>query len=320
MTSWLKKMNKKSRLYMLIYSIFKMDLLTKWSAVDVWKIHTGQSVNISRAGKHIHTHTVSQTSEQGSFTLHHYCSIMHHKTSDSQFILRSHFVEKENKKCSQWSEPKLSQGIAVSEKEEKCWYKFFHFTFSVPRLEISEKYHQFKSVFCARQMWQTAAVTCTQWLGRGHKRFMETMNNEVVLFLRHVSRSKRQPLALQCFSFPTHTKQVHQLPNKHALLLVFTWSGTDAGGGWGERLFACFVNYLHVPPGGLMCVLFFLPVSELWAQCEVMSKEVLLRWDGPLQPEEGVVLHAGLPQVLTGPIVHHVETQQRLPSLSLSSK
>lgn len=48
-----------------------------------------------------------------------------------------------------------------------------------------------------------------------------------------------------------------------------------------------------------------------------MSKEVLLWWDGPLQPEEGVVLHTGLPQVFTCPIVHHVETQQRLPGLSL---
>lgn len=48
-----------------------------------------------------------------------------------------------------------------------------------------------------------------------------------------------------------------------------------------------------------------------------MSEEVLLWWDGPLQPEEGVVLHAGLPQVFTGPVVHHVETQQRLPGLSL---
>ncbi len=48
-----------------------------------------------------------------------------------------------------------------------------------------------------------------------------------------------------------------------------------------------------------------------------MSEEVLLWWDGPLQPEEGVVLHTGLPQVFTGSVVHHVETQQRLPGLSL---
>lgn len=48
-----------------------------------------------------------------------------------------------------------------------------------------------------------------------------------------------------------------------------------------------------------------------------MSEEVLLRWDGPLQPEEGVVLHAGLPQVLTGPVVDHVEAQQSLPGLIL---
>lgn len=59
------------------------------------------------------------------------------------------------------------------------------------------------------------------------------------------------------------------------------------------------------------------PVSELGAQGEVVSKEVLLRGDGPLQPKEGVVLHASLPQVLTGPIVHHVETQKCLPGLIL---
>lgn len=48
-----------------------------------------------------------------------------------------------------------------------------------------------------------------------------------------------------------------------------------------------------------------------------MSEEVFLRGDGPLQPEESVVLHAGLPQVLTSSVVDHVETQQRLPSLCL---
>lgn len=64
-------------------------------------------------------------------------------------------------------------------------------------------------------------------------------------------------------------------------------------------------------------MLLLLPVSELWAQGEVVSKEVLLWGDGALQPEEGVVLHAGFPQVLTSPVVDHVETQQRLPSLHL---
>lgn len=48
-----------------------------------------------------------------------------------------------------------------------------------------------------------------------------------------------------------------------------------------------------------------------------MSKEVLLGRDGSLQPEERVVLHAGLPQVLTGPVVHHVETQQCFPAFVL---
>lgn len=48
-----------------------------------------------------------------------------------------------------------------------------------------------------------------------------------------------------------------------------------------------------------------------------MSEEVFLWGDGPLQPEKGVVLHAGLPQVLTGPVVDHVEAQQCLPSLCL---
>lgn len=51
-----------------------------------------------------------------------------------------------------------------------------------------------------------------------------------------------------------------------------------------------------------------------------MSKEVLLRRDWPLQPEESVVLHAGLPQVLTGPVVHHVKAQQSLPGLVLLAK
>lgn len=48
-----------------------------------------------------------------------------------------------------------------------------------------------------------------------------------------------------------------------------------------------------------------------------MSEEVFLWRDGPLQPEKGVVLHAGLPQVLTGPVVDHVEAQQRLSTLRL---
>lgn len=48
-----------------------------------------------------------------------------------------------------------------------------------------------------------------------------------------------------------------------------------------------------------------------------MCKEVLLGWDGSLQSEECVVLHAGLPQVFTGPVVHHVETQQCFPAFVL---
>lgn len=48
-----------------------------------------------------------------------------------------------------------------------------------------------------------------------------------------------------------------------------------------------------------------------------MSKEVLLGWDGSLQPEECVVLHTGLPQVLTGPVVDHVEAQQCFPAFVL---
>lgn len=65
-----------------------------------------------------------------------------------------------------------------------------------------------------------------------------------------------------------------------------------------------------------VCALFS-PVSEFRAQGEVVSKEVLLWWDGPLQPEECVMLHTGLPQVFTGSIVHHVETQQCFPGLTL---
>lgn len=81
----------------------------------------------------------------------------------------------------------------------------------------------------------------------------------------------------------------------------------------------CTLWILSMFPWDRTCVhvLLFSPVSEFWAQSEVVSEEVLLWWDGPLQPEEGVVLHAGLPQVFTGPIVHHVETQQRFPGLSL---
>lgn len=48
-----------------------------------------------------------------------------------------------------------------------------------------------------------------------------------------------------------------------------------------------------------------------------MGEEVLLRRDGSFQSEEGVVLHAGLPQVLTRSVIDHVEAQQRLPGLSL---
>lgn len=59
------------------------------------------------------------------------------------------------------------------------------------------------------------------------------------------------------------------------------------------------------------------PVSEFWAQGKVVCKEVLLGWYGSLQPEECVVLYAGLPQVLTGPVVHHVETQQCFPGFAL---
>ena len=63
-----------------------------------------------------------------------------------------------------------------------------------------------------------------------------------------------------------------------------------------------------------------LPVAELGAQGEVVGEEVLLRRDGPVQTEEGVVLHTGLPQVLTGPVVDHVKTQQRLPCLVLGER
>lgn len=78
-------------------------------------------------------------------------------------------------------------------------------------------------------------------------------------------------------------------------------------------------NTQESPSKFLLCVrlCMFSPVSEFWAQGEVVRKEVLLWWDGPLQPEERVVLHTGLPQVFTGPIVHHVETQQRFPALIL---
>lgn len=85
----------------------------------------------------------------------------------------------------------------------------------------------------------------------------------------------------------------------------------SVSGCWDEtsqRFPVCSVDSV-LPPGSVyVCILLFLPVSELRAQGEVVSKEVLLWWDWPLQPEEGVVLHTGLPQVFTGPVVHHVET------------
>lgn len=70
--------------------------------------------SISKA-KILHTHTVKKTttSERCLFTLRHCCSIMHHKTSNSQFISRSHFIEKGNRKCPQWSETKLSQHTVI---------------------------------------------------------------------------------------------------------------------------------------------------------------------------------------------------------------
>lgn len=48
-----------------------------------------------------------------------------------------------------------------------------------------------------------------------------------------------------------------------------------------------------------------------------MREEVLLRWHGLVQPKEGVVLHAHLPEVLAGSVAHHVEAQQRLSRLTL---
>lgn len=62
------------------------------------------------------------------------------------------------------------------------------------------------------------------------------------------------------------------------------------------------------------------PVSELGAQAEVVSEEVFLRRYGPLQPEKSVVFHAGLPQVLTRPVVDHIEAQQGLPGFRLHAE
>lgn len=40
---------------------------------------------------------------------------------------------------------------------------------------------------------------------------------------------------------------------------------------------------------------FLLPVTKLGAQGKIVGKEVLLRGNGPVQTEEGVMLYTGLP-------------------------
>lgn len=100
-------------------------------------------------------------------------------------------------------------------------------------------------------------------------------------------------------------------------------SQTEAKEGGGGRdkasthISVCVLDISGVSLTTRVCGLRFSPVSELGAQGEVVGEEVLLRRDGPLQPEEGVVLHAGFPQVLTGPVVDHVEAEQRLTRLGL---
>lgn len=63
-----------------------------------------------------------------------------------------------------------------------------------------------------------------------------------------------------------------------------------------------------------------LPVTELGAQTEVVRKEVLLWRNGPIQPEKGVVFNTGLPEILTGSVVDHVETEQCISCLELQAK
>lgn len=48
-----------------------------------------------------------------------------------------------------------------------------------------------------------------------------------------------------------------------------------------------------------------------------MAEEILLGRHRPVQPEEGVVLHAGLPQVLASTVADHVESQQCFSHLML---
>lgn len=48
-----------------------------------------------------------------------------------------------------------------------------------------------------------------------------------------------------------------------------------------------------------------------------MGKEVLLRGNRTVEPKKGVMFDAGLPEVLTGPVVHHVKTQHSISRLIL---
>lgn len=145
-------------------------------------------------------------------------------------------------------------------------------------------------------------------------------------------RGSHQPLSVSASQL--ELKQLQRLPNK-LLLVMFPWRGTTAEN-LTEGVYKSICQSLAVKAGFFrdleiltmysvckysvyvcVCFLLFSPVSEFWAQGEVVSKEVLLWWDGPLQPEEGVVFHAGFPQVFTSPIVYHVETQQRFPRFVL---
>lgn len=94
-----------------------------------------KSVNIST--KHTRAHSAEPNIRRASLTLHHCCSIMHHKTSSSQFSSRSHFIEKGNEKHGA-SEVKQSWHSAMSQscEEKTSFYFMFRCRF---QLEVKNK-------------------------------------------------------------------------------------------------------------------------------------------------------------------------------------
>lgn len=94
-----------------------------------------KSVNIST--EHTRAHSAEPNIRRASLTLHHCCSIMHHKTSSSQFSSRSHFIEKGNEKHGA-SEVKQSWHSAMSQSSEEKTSFYFMFRCRF-QLEVKNK-------------------------------------------------------------------------------------------------------------------------------------------------------------------------------------